>query len=116
MRRFIAFIAVFAAAVAVAVPSASGRANATVDVADDFFDPASKTIREDRTVDFVWVGVEDHDVYKQIGPGPNWTSGVKSGVGATYSRKFRRPGNYVLACTLHPDMLMDLKVKKRRRN
>jgi plastocyanin len=115
MRRFIAFIVVVAATVAIAAPSASGRANATVNVADDIFAPESKTIKEDKIVKFVWVGTNDHDVYKQIGPGPNWTSGVKSGEGATYSRKFKKPGKYVLACSLHPDMLMDLKVKKKRR-
>ena len=39
MRRFIAVIAVLASAIAVASPSASGAANATVEVDDDFFTP-----------------------------------------------------------------------------
>jgi plastocyanin len=115
MRRSLAFIAVTAATVAIASPSASGRANATVDVADDYFDPTPLTIKEDKTVDFNWVGANDHDVYKQTGPGKDFTSGVQNGSGVLFSQKFRKPGKYVLACTLHPDMLMDLKVKRRRR-
>lgn len=114
MRRSLAFIAVTAATVAVASPSASGRANATVDVADDEFKPAELTIKEDKTVDFNWVGVNDHDVYKQIGPGKDFTSGVQNAP-FVFSHKFRKPGKYVLACTLHEKMLMDLKVRKRRR-
>jgi plastocyanin len=34
--------------------------------------------------------------------------------GIQFSRKFKKPGEYVLGCILHEDMLMDLKVKKNR--
>ena len=116
MGRLIALFAVVAATVAVAAPTASGRANATVAVADDFFAPESLAIKEDKTIDFNWVGEDDHDVYKQIGPGKSFTSGVQNGSGVLFSHKFRKPGKYVLACTLHDGMLMDLKVKRKRRN
>jgi plastocyanin len=115
MRRFVAFIAVIAAAIAVVSTSASGAArNVTVEVDDDFFTPSSLTIKEDKTIDFNWVGEEDHNVYKKIGPGNEFDSGTHSEPGVNFSHKFKKPGKYVLGCILHDKMLMDLKVRKRR--
>lgn len=94
--------------------SASGRAATTVQVGDDFFNPTSLTIREDKTVKFEWVGTSDHNVFKKSGPGRYFDSGVTDETGFVYPREFRKPGNYVLGCVLHKDMLMDLKVKRRR--
>ncbi|MDQ2675504.1 MAG: hypothetical protein M3Y34_01730 [Actinomycetota bacterium] len=114
MRRIISFIAATALVLALSAPSALG-ANKVVDVADDFFAPAEETIKEDKTVDFNWVGVNEHNVFRQAGPGRYFESEPMTGEGVLYSKKFKRPGNYVLGCILHPDMDLDLKVKKRRR-
>ena len=96
------------------VSPAFARAAKTVEVDDDFFNPLSLVIKERTIVKFEWVGVGDHDVYKQSGPGRKFTSGIHFGAGVHFSRKFRKRGSYVLACTLHPDMVMNLKVKRRR--
>ena len=114
MRRFIASVAATAAVLAVTSPSALG-ANKVVDVGDDFFLPAKDTIKEGKTVDFNWIGVNEHNVFKQSGPGRYFESDPMTGTGVLYSKKFKRPGNYILGCILHEDMDMELKVKKRRR-
>lgn len=114
MRRFIAFIAATAAVLAVMSPSASG-ANVVVDVGDDFFDPPVDTIKEDKTVDFNWIGSNEHNVFKQAGPGRYFESEPMTGEGVLYRKRFKRPGNYVLGCILHDDMDLELKVKRRRR-
>ena len=98
-------------------PAASGKAKtATVDVEDDFFTPASLTIKEDTKVEWNWVGTELHDVTKAGGPGKFFESGPKEGSGVLYSKTFKKPGKYEIICSLHSKdgMRMDLKVKKRR--
>ena len=116
MRRAIFLTAAIAiAAVVMTAASASGRGAKTVEVGDDFFDPASMTVKERTTIRFEWIGVGEHNVYKKSGPGRVFDSDPHVGEGFVYSRKFKKPGRYVLGCILHEDMLMDLRVKKRRR-
>ena len=70
MRRAISLIAAVGIAVVLFTgSSASGRAAKTVDVGDDFFDPPSMTIKEKTTVNFEWIGEDEHNVFKQSGPG-----------------------------------------------
>jgi plastocyanin len=114
MRRGITITATLAVALVVSNPLAAGRATKTVEVDDDFFSPSSLTIKEKNTIDFNWVGTEQHNVQWKSGPGPYFQSDNFEGPGVHYSHKFKKPGNYVLGCFIHPDMLMDLKVKKRR--
>ena len=114
MRRLIASIAATAAILAVTSPSASG-ANKVVDVGDDFFGPAELSIKENKIIDFNWIGVNDHNVFLNDGPGRYFDSGVYSTSGINFSKKFKKPGRYLLGCILHPDMDLNLKVKKRRR-
>lgn len=98
--------------------SALGRGKTeTVDVGDDFFAPATLTIREGTTVDFDWVGDGFHDVVGE-GPGRDFESPGQQGSGVLYSKRFTRPGNYSIICTYHLEegMAMDLRVKKKRRN
>ncbi len=115
MRRVIAlFATVSIALIVLAGSSASGKATKTVEVGDDFFDPESLTIKEDTTIDFEWVGEDEHNVFKQIGPGRYFESDNSEETGFVYSHKFKKPGKYVLGCILHDDMEMDLKVKRRR--
>ena len=95
------------------IGSSATGATKTVEVDDDFFNPSFMKIKERTTLEFNWVGVDDHNVYKKSGPGPNFDSGNFEGPGVHFTRKFRKPGAYVLGCILHEDMLMDLKVKRR---
>ena len=114
MRRALTAATVIAAAIVLAGgTSATGRATKTVFVDDDFFSPTPMKIKERNTLAFEWVGTGEHNVYKKAGPGAYFQSDNFEGPGVHYSRKFTKPGNYVLGCILHEDMLMDLKVKRR---
>lgn len=94
--------------------SAKGK-TATVDVDDDFFDPIALTVKEDTKVEWNWVGDSVHDVTSgPNNPGRFFESGPQQGSGVLYSKRFRKPGNYLIICTLHEEMRMDLKVKRRR--
>ncbi len=115
MRRAISLTAALGISIVLmAGSSASGKATKTVDVGDDFFDPESLTIKEDTTIKFKWVGDDEHNVFKQSGPGKYFESDNTDETGFVYSHKFKKSGNYMLGCILHEDMDMDLKVKKRR--
>ena len=92
------------------VPAASA-ATKTIDVGDNFFDPAKKTIKKNDTLAFNWVGVEEHTVTKAKGPGPFFDSEGITGSGVQYKRKFKKKGDYLLICTLHEEMTMKVKVK-----
>lgn len=113
LRRAISSATTIAAAVALMTGASADGATKTVLVGDDFFDPAPMKIKERNTLAFKWVGTGEHNVYKKTGPGPYFQSDNFEGPGVHYSHKFKKPGNYVLACILHEDMLMDLKVKRR---
>ena len=110
--------AVFATAVIALIvtggSSALGGASKTVDVDDDFFEPASLTIKEDTTLKFNWVGINDHNIQWEAGPGPYFQSENHDEPGINYKRRFKKPGNYILGCFIHPDMNLALKVKRRR--
>lgn len=115
MRRAISLTAALGfSIVLMAGSSASGKATKTVNVGDDFFDPESLIVKEDTTIKFEWVGVDDHNVFKQQGPGRYFESDNTDETGFVYSHKFKKPGRYVLGCILHEDMDMDLRVKRRR--
>ena len=113
MRRAVAIAATLVAGLIVSNPLAAGRASRTVDVGDDFFAPVEMTVKQDTTIRFNWVGVETHNVYG-TGPGPTFDSGPFDKPGINFTRKFKRSGNYVIACTLHKEMTMALRVKRRR--
>ena len=113
MRRAILIIATLAVGLAVSNPVATGRATKNVEVDDDFFSPSSLTIKEDNRVRFTWVGENEHNVYKDSGPGPYFESDSAEGAGFVYTRKFKKPGRYILGCILHEDMDLALRVKRR---
>ena len=114
MRRTIISVTVLAAALVLFAGASATGATKTVEVGDDYFSPTPMKIRENTTLDFKWVGEGDHNVYRQSGPGRLFDSGVQNEPGVNFSHKFRKRGTYVLACTLHEKMLMDLKVTRRR--
>ena len=114
MRRAITIAITLAVGLTVSNTLTSGRATKNVEVGDDFFAPSSLTIKEDNRVRFTWVGEGEHNVFKETGPGPDFTSDNAEGAGFTYTRKFKKPGRYTLGCILHEEMDMFLRVKKRR--
>ncbi len=99
-----------AAALLGAAPAAA--ATKTVKVGDDWFvrdaSPRTVEVPKGTTVQWRWVGDDDHNVSVRRGP-VTFRSDLKDS--GTFSRKMRRKGTYKIICTIHqPDMRMTLKV------
>ena len=108
MRRVLLIIAV-AALAAAAAPAQAGKA-AKVDLGTSYYAPAKLTVKGGTKVRFVWHPSFDmHDVNVKSGPQQFRSPLQASG---TWTRKFTRPGKYVLYCSQHSDMGMTLTVRK----
>lgn len=100
----------------VALPAFGGTAGAApkarVLVGDNFFKPAKRAVRRGTIVRFKWIGGNPHNVVKRRGPGPRFRSRTTSRRGVNYGKRFRRRGNYLLVCTIHPrEMRLRLRVR-----
>ncbi len=111
-RRTLASVVM--AAVAVALPAATAGAGrlTTVDVGNGFYGPSAETIKQGDKVRFKWIpSLDMHNVHVKSGPerfkSPTQAAG-------TWTRRFSKPGKFVLYCTEHADMTMKLTVNKRR--
>ncbi len=113
LRTFAAPAAVAAAGAAflMAGPAEAGRSK-TVTVGSNFYAPAKLTVKSGDKVRFAWEGgsIIPHDVGVKKGPA-KFKSPIQ--VSGTYTRKLKKPGTYSLQCSVHPEMRMTIKVKKR---
>jgi len=102
-------IAVAAASLAAAAgPAAAGKVT-TVELGTSYYAPAKVTIKKGGKVRFKWHPSFDmHDVNVKSGPQQFKSPLQASG---TWTRRFTKPGKYVLYCSQHSDMGMTLKVK-----
>jgi plastocyanin len=109
-------VAIGAAALAVAPAAASTPKPLKVQVADDFFLPAKKTVKPGTKVVWKWLDYNGntHDVKLKKGP-----KGVKKfqseilSADVSYKKKLTVPGKYSIICSLHPDtMKLTITVKK----
>ena len=111
MRRLrrIAGVAVLVAAMgAVAVLPADAQVlTKTVKVGDNFFKPKKLKITTGTKLTFKWVGSARHDVKVKKGPQKFESKLRNSG---KFSRVIKKPGKYVIYCTIHPGMLMAMTV------
>ena len=108
MRRVLLLIAV-AALAAAATPAQAGKV-AKVDLGTSYYAPAKLTISKGDKIRFKWNPSFDlHDVNVKSGPQRFHSPLQASG---TWTRKFTRPGKYVLYCSQHSDMGMTLTVKR----
>src|SRR5256885_16832058 len=76
------------------------------------FNPKTLTVNKGTTV--VWTNDDPvgHDVTKQSGPGPQFSSGSGDiGGGGTYKQTFNTPGTINYVCTVHPGMTGTIVVK-----
>jgi plastocyanin len=78
------------------------------------FDPAETTVSAGDTV--TWTNDESvaHDVDKESGPGPQFSSGPQGGMneGDTFKHTFDKPGTYKYICRVHaPGMAGTIIVK-----
>lgn len=106
-----------AAFLAVLILGAAGAAAKTpkVLVADDYFAPATVTIKQRNKVKFVWdqMNINTHNVTLTKGPKKvkkrDFTS--RSGaIGIKFAPKFKKKGTYKFICTIHP-VVMQATVK-----
>ena len=110
MRKLLALVAAAATAAALAVPALA--ATKTVRVDDDFFvregSRPTVTVKKNDTVKWVWRGKVVHNVVAPKGPKRFHSTTKAKG---TYSRKMTVKGTYLIVCTIHSGMEMNLKVK-----
>jgi plastocyanin len=109
MRRVVLIIAAVAALAATAGPATAGKV-ASVELGTSYYAPAKVTVKKGDKVRFRWNPSFDlHDVNVKSGPQKFKSPLQASG---TWTRKFTKPGKYVLYCTQHSDMGMTLRVKR----
>jgi len=77
------------------------------------FDPPDVSVKKGGTV--TWTNDEDvgHDVTKESGPGPDFSSGEPGGMGEgdTFEQTFDTAGEIAYVCTVHPGMEGTITVK-----
>jgi plastocyanin len=106
MKRIL-FLATLGAMFAVtAVPAPAAIRG--VSLRDNFFRPASVTVRKGDTVKFRWLGNASHNVTVARGP-QRFRSGTKAS--GSYRKRMTRRGTYRLVCTVHSGMRMTLRVR-----
>ena len=115
MKKLLALLATLAVAAALAVPALA--ATHTVKIGDNWFisrsGSHSLTVRHGTTIKFVWTGKRAHNVYQLSGPAGTHFHYPRNGTkkSGTFKRVFRKRGNYVIVCTIHPGMQMKLHVR-----
>ena len=110
MRRVVTSIAAVAAALAAAAGPASAGKVAAVELGTSYYAPAKLTVKKGDKVRFKWNPSFDlHDVNVKSGPQKFHSPLQASG---TWTRRFTKPGKYVLYCSQHSDMGMTLVVKR----
>lgn len=115
MRKTIALLGAVAivAAVAFAPSAATAGSPVTVKVKDNKFKPNGLTVKKGTVIKFRWVRTRaPHNVTKASGPGKNFQSKTTKKKGVNFKKRFNRAGNYLLVCSVHDGMDMNLKVRK----
>lgn len=97
-------------------PSSSGGQSAggvtKVDMKNIQFDPKTLTVKKGTTVEWVNQDSVNHDVTKQTGPGPKFSSGTGNiSSGDSYKVTFNTAGTIKYECTVHPGMTGTIIVK-----
>jgi amicyanin len=97
-----------------AAEDTGGAAGSTAEVGMEGiqFDPDSVTVKAGGTVK--WTNNESvpHDVTKEDGPGPDFSSGKGNmNEGDTYEQTFKEAGTVNYVCTIHPNMKGSVKVE-----
>jgi plastocyanin len=86
----------------------------TVELHDNYYDPAKLTVREGTTIKWKWPTTtgDTHDV--TLDKAPKGVKKFQSEIAAseyTYSKKLTVPGKYHIICSLHEEMTMDITVR-----
>jgi plastocyanin len=107
-------LVILATGAALAAPGLAQAKVVKAEVASNYFNPGSLTVKTGDKVKFVWdaYSFEAHDVGVRKGPA-KFSSPLQAG-GTWSTKKLTKTGKYVLFCSQHPEeMTMTLKVKKR---
>ena len=110
-------IAAIAGAALLSAAPVQGATKKTVKLGDNYFTPKTATISRNTTVTWRWPGFEEagdvHDVKLRSGPkGVKKFQSEAASTDYSYKRKLTVAGTYKLACTLHHEMVMTIKVRK----
>jgi plastocyanin len=81
------------------IPTAATAATTNVDVGDNFFRPASVSIKASDTVRWTWTGSRTHTSTSTRTP-PFWDSGNKR-EGGEFTHTFNDAGSFPYRCTIH---------------
>ena len=109
MRRAITFVAIGAAALAVAPAATAGKTpRKTVKVGDYFLSPGKATVSPGTRITWKWLNTngDTHDVKLKKGP-----RGVKkfhseyASTDYSFARTLKKKGKYTVICTLHPTQM-----------
>jgi amicyanin len=95
-------------------PSSGGGGGVQVGLKNIQFDPKDVTVKPGETITFTNDEAVPHDVHKQSGPGPDFSSGADGGMqeGDTFELKLDEPGKYDYVCHVHaPGMAGTITVK-----
>jgi plastocyanin len=110
VRKLLALAATAATAAALAVPALA--ATKSVKVGDDYFVRSGSrptvTVRRNDTVRWLWRGQVVHNVFVTQGPQRFHSKTMAKG---SYSHRMTKKGSYLIVCTIHSGMEMNLKVK-----
>ena len=117
-ERILALACAAGAALLCAAPADAGpRAqHKTVKLFDNYYLPLKLKVNKGSTVTWKWpdYAIDVHDVKLKSGP-----EGVKkfhsepASSGYRYKRRLRKPGTYKIVCTLHEEMTMTIRVRRR---
>ena len=93
-------------------PASGGGASTVVHMKGIQFNPKTLTVNSGTTVEWVNDDSVNHDVTKDTGPGPQFSSGSGNlGSGDTYKVTFKDAGTVKYECTVHPGMTGTIVVK-----
>jgi len=116
--RTITAVAAGAALLVSAVPAAHAAPKKTVNLGDNYYAPTTLKVKSGTTVTWKWPGFETagdvHDV--KLKSGPKHVKKFHSQPASSdysFKRKLTVVGTYKIVCTLHEDMRMTIRVKKR---
>ena len=92
-------------------PAKKGK-TASVSMKNIQFDPKSLSVAKGTTVTWTNDDSAAHDVTKNGGPGPQFSSGTGNlNQGDTYKQTFNTAGTIKYVCTVHPGMTGSINVK-----
>jgi plastocyanin len=117
-RRIVPAACLAAVALTGAAPAVAGAPRPKqVEVADNYYVPDELTLKQGAKVRWVWpddVAIDVHDVKLRKAPKGvrKWQSEPMSS-GYRYTRTFKKRGTYRIVCTLHEEMTMTIRVKRR---